>query len=84
MRIHNGLVLTDKWQFEHRDVTLSTGKITDISSYDDRSDSEETLDATGMYVLPGLIDSHIHACAGHDFCDLEQNSLRKMSELLVR
>lgn len=84
MRIKNGLVLTDKWQFAGRDVTVSAGSIADISITGEASDSEETLDASGLYVLPGLIDSHIHACAGHDFCDLEQDSLRNMSELLVR
>lgn len=90
MQIKNGLVLTDEWRFEYRDVTVSAGSIADISisgeapDSEEALDSEETLDATGLYVLPGLIDSHIHACAGHDFCDLEQDSLRKMSELLVR
>lgn len=84
MRIRNGLVLTDKWRFECRDVTISSGSITDISCCDDAANTETVLDAAGLYVLPGLIDSHIHACAGHDFCDLEKDSLRRMSELLVR
>ncbi len=84
MKIRNGMVLTDKWQFECRDVSVSSGSVTDLVSSDEPDVAEEVLDATGLYVLPGLIDSHIHACAGHDFCDLEQDSLRKMSELLVR
>jgi N-acetylglucosamine-6-phosphate deacetylase len=84
MRIKNGLVLTDEWRFECRDVTVSSGAIAGLSSSDETGDAETILDAEGMFVLPGLIDSHIHACAGHDFCDLEPDSLRKMSELLVR
>jgi len=29
----------------------------------------ETLDASGCYVIPGLVDVHFHGCVGHDFCD---------------
>lgn len=27
------------------------------------------IDATGMYVIPGLIDIHFHGCMGYDICD---------------
>ncbi len=33
------------------------------------SQSEETIDAAGSYILPGLVDLHFHGCAGYDFCD---------------
>ena len=29
----------------------------------------QVLDASGCYVVPGLIDLHFHGCVGHDFCD---------------
>lgn len=31
--------------------------------------SGETLDAAGMYAIPGLVDIHLHGCMGFDFCD---------------
>jgi len=39
------------------------------------NESEETLDVTGCYVIPGLIDIHLHGCMGNDFCDGTTESL---------
>lgn len=33
--------------------------------------ARETLDATGCWVVPGLIDVHFHGAMGHDFCDAD-------------
>ncbi len=30
---------------------------------------EKVLDASGCFVIPGLIDLHFHGCVGHDFCE---------------
>lgn len=35
----------------------------------DGETQEDVLDASGCYVLPGLVDVHFHGCAGHDFCE---------------
>lgn len=32
-------------------------------------EQETVLDAQGLYVIPGLVDIHMHGCAGYDFCD---------------
>ncbi len=32
-------------------------------------DKAEILDATDMYVLPGLVDIHLHGAVGYDVCD---------------
>ena len=34
----------------------------------------EIIDATGLYVIPGLTDIHFHACVGYDFA-MEQRRL---------
>ncbi|MGO5029473.1 N-acetylglucosamine-6-phosphate deacetylase [Candidatus Agathobaculum pullicola] len=31
--------------------------------------SEDACDMDGLYAIPGLIDIHLHGCAGYDFCD---------------
>ena len=41
---------------------------------------EETVDAGGGYVIPGLVDIHLHGCAGHDCCDGTPEAFRAMAE----
>lgn len=44
----------------------------------------EILDAKGGYVSPGLIDLHIHGYLGKDVCDGEEESIRTISEGIVK
>lgn len=37
------------------------------------------LDATGCYVIPGLIDVHFHGCVGHDLCDADTEGLHAIA-----
>ncbi|EPE28173.1 Metallo-dependent hydrolase [Glarea lozoyensis ATCC 20868] len=52
----------------HQTLKLSHGRITSITPYEEDYDlvshpHEITLDLTGRYISPGLIDSHVHICA---------------------
>ena len=40
----------------------------------------ETLDASGCYVIPGLIDVHFHGCVGEDFSDATPDGLQRMAD----
>ncbi len=42
------------------------------------------IDAAGGYVSPGLIDMHIHGYLGKDVCDGEEESIRTISEGLLK
>lgn len=44
------------------DITIENGTITDISdtAHTPRSSYDETVDATGCLILPGVIDTHVH------------------------
>lgn len=44
----------------------------------------EVFDANGGYVSPGLIDLHIHGYFGKDVCDGEEESIRTISEGIVK
>ena len=55
--------------FEERDV-LVEGDVFARELQGERS-SQETLDVSGCWVIPGLIDVHFHGAMGHDFCDAE-------------
>jgi len=64
MVIQNAKVLIGK-QFVNTDLTFED-KITHIGT---AQASNEVFDATGCYVLPGLVDIHTHGAVGEDFSD---------------
>ena len=43
-----------------RDVAVKDGKIAAVSANIDAKQSAKTLDVTGLYVTPGLVDMHVH------------------------
>jgi dihydroorotase len=47
-----------------RDVALSGGKVAAVEVAIPESEAADTLDATGLIVLPGLLDLHVHAFWG--------------------
>jgi N-acetylglucosamine-6-phosphate deacetylase len=65
MIIKNGNVLFDG-AFINTDLTVSGDK---ISAVGNAAADNEAIDASGMYVLPGFIDTHIHGAYGHRFSD---------------
>ncbi len=44
----------------------------------DTDDKRQIIDATGFYVLPGLIDIHSHGAVGHDFSDGDLDGLQEI------
>jgi dihydroorotase len=46
------------------DVAVSAGKIALVARNIDAKDALQVVDATGMYVTPGLIDNHVHVFHG--------------------
>ncbi len=44
----------------------------------------QVIDAAGGYVSPGLIDMHIHGYLGKDVCDGEEESIRTISNGLLK
>lgn len=62
--IQNGTVITisdgDK---ENTDVLVEEGVITEVGQNLSAPDGVETIDASGKYVMPGIIDAHSHIAA---------------------
>ena len=46
------------------DIAVRDGKIARVASNIDATDALQVVDATGMYVTPGLIDMHVHVFHG--------------------
>lgn len=79
MIIKNGLVFNENCVFETKDIYIENGII--VSSLDEVTDKTE-IDANGNYVIPGLIDTHIHGATGHDFCDKDVKGLISIAKYL--
>lgn len=61
MIIKNGTVLTvTNGTLENTDVIIQNGKITRIGKNLTTPRGAEEVDATGMFVMPGIIDAHSH------------------------
>lgn len=74
MIVKNALVFTESAYFRMGDVYMDGGLFTDNISTDGL-----TLDADGLYAIPGLIDIHFHGCMGSDFCDGTPQALDTIS-----
>jgi N-acetylglucosamine-6-phosphate deacetylase len=74
MLIKNGFVFQEDSTFKQTDVAIDQEFIAEVSK-----DGKE-FDATGLYVIPGLIDVHFHGCVGYDFCDGTKEALKSIAE----
>ena len=61
MQITGGTVFDLDRGFVERDL------YTDGAHFTSSPAGGQTLDATGCYVIPGLVDVHFHGCVGEDF-----------------
>ena len=57
--VRGGLIVTGQG-ISRRDLSISDGRIQELSEDLSDSDASRVIDATGKYVLPGAIDSHCH------------------------
>ena len=74
MRIVNGQVFDLEQGFVSRDLCTDGALIAQTSG-----DGQE-LDASGCYVIPGLVDVHFHGCVGEDFSDATPDGLQKIAD----
>jgi dihydroorotase len=57
--IKGGLLVSSKG-IQQRDIRIANGVFTEIGEQLIANASEQVIDATGKYVFPGLIDTHVH------------------------
>lgn len=63
MKLTGGTILNSHFEWEKKDLFLRDGKIVPESA---EQSSDDVWDITGLTVLPGLIDLHIHGYKGID------------------
>ncbi len=73
MRITGGQVFDLERGFLDRDVCTDGALIS-------QAGGGETLDASGCYVIPGLVDVHFHGCVGEDFSDATSQGLQRIAD----
>ena len=74
MRITGGQVFDLERGFSLRDICTNGALIAEASGDD------AVLDASGCYVIPGLVDVHFHGCMGEDFSDATPDGLQKIAD----
>ncbi len=63
--LKNGHLIDPKNQINAiKDIAVADGKIAWVANDIPAAQSKKTIDATGMYVVPGLIDIHTHVFVG--------------------
>lgn len=77
MKVENAQVFELTGGFSKRDIFISGERFSAATTTGD------TLDATGCYAIPGLIDIHLHGCLRHDFSTAQPTEMVTMAEYLA-
>ena len=81
MIIKNGLVWEESGSFLTKDLHIDSD--THRIAMDSADTTDDTIiDASGLYVIPGLVDIHIHGAMGCDFSDGSAEGLLKIAKYL--
>ncbi len=87
MLLKNGLVLDENFQFKRLDIAIKEGCIqeiaTEIRSAKDRRPAD-ILDLDGFFVVPGLVDIHVHGAGGEDYSNADMDGVEKIARQLAR
>ena len=81
MLLKNAKIFSEEFELVKQNITITGEK---IAAIDETACADEVLDLAGYTVLPGLIDMHIHGCAGRDTGEATPDALEAMSQCLVR
>ena len=91
MVIDNVVIYTEQESFCPGMVVTEQDKIKDIVRKDTKDyeekrkayladESQSFVDGKGAYLIPGMIDIHLHGCKGYDFCDGTLEAVEKIAK----
>jgi len=83
MIISNGTVYTPDGPQANHTLRIQGDRIDEIVPPGAPPADEQAVDATGLNVIPGLIDIHVHGAAGHDTMDATPAALDAMSRFFA-
>lgn len=79
--IKGGRVLTPFLDLGVKDIAIESGKIIDIG---ENLVGDKTLDAAGLIVAPGFIDTHFHGYGGIDFTQASSDEVLGVASQIVK
>ena len=83
MLIINGKLLLPT-EFNYHDLRIENGRIAEILPFRSGYQDEDTYDARGSIVIPGLIDMEVHGACGYDMSDACEEAYGAISDYLIR
>lgn len=76
-----GIIYTNRFTFEPGTVIIEDDRISSV----EKSDMAElTKEESKRYLLPGLVDMHLHGCVGYDFCDGTKEAFEAIENYEIR
>ena len=75
MIIKNVKIFGEDRVFTEGEAGVRDGRFVPVNEADG-----EVIDGEGCYMIPGLVDIHFHGCMGDDFCDADEEAIRRMAE----
>ncbi|MBQ6840147.1 MAG: N-acetylglucosamine-6-phosphate deacetylase [Oscillospiraceae bacterium] len=81
MLYRNGYIFAGDGKFHYGSFSVENGTFSQVLEDMPREDG---IDLQGAYVIPGLVDIHIHGNSGGDFSDGDYESLVKMAKYLAQ
>src|SRR5690625_2543279 len=84
--INNAEIYSEEGRIEQGYIVIDNGKIVNIEqgSFDTMAGSEKVsvIDGTGLTVIPGFIDTHIHGANSADVMDATESALDKIASVI--
>ncbi|MBQ5884960.1 MAG: N-acetylglucosamine-6-phosphate deacetylase [Clostridia bacterium] len=78
MRLAGGMVLNSDFVLEKKDLYINNGRL------GFSGDDDNTLDISGLTVIPGLVDLHIHGFGGIDLTGATADGVERVCRQLVK
>ena len=85
--LHGGTLITPYETLPDHDLVIEDGLIASMypaSQGQEVSGEGSHIDAKGLWVIPGLIDLHVHGSAGSDTMDSTPEAIQTMADFFVR
>ncbi|MBQ3133675.1 MAG: N-acetylglucosamine-6-phosphate deacetylase [Clostridia bacterium] len=83
MLLKNAVIFNEEFETVKADILTEADRISAVGMVENAA-NESVFDLTGMTILPGFIDMHIHGCANADVGDAAPDTLETMSANLVK
>ena len=83
-QIINGKILTPQGWLEDGSVLIEDGKILEVTNCDLAIVGATLVDARGMYIVPGGIETHVHGGGGRDFMEGTEDAFRTAIDAHMR